>query len=80
MVSRVSKAFKQTVCGVDLLRANGRTYVIDVNGWSFVKGADSEQHYQNAASEMYKLMRDAIERRCTNGNDAQAATATGVVP
>ena len=67
MVSRISKAFKQTVCGVDLLRANGRTYVIDVNGWSFVKGDDSETHYGRAATELYKLMRDAIERRCSDG-------------
>merc|ERR1711937_668318 len=51
---QVCLAFKQTVCGFDLLRANGKSYVCDVNGFSFVK--NSQKYYDDCAKVLGNII------------------------
>lgn len=55
---KVCLAFKQTVCGFDLLRANGHSYVCDVNGFSFVKS--SMKYYEDCSKILGNMMLRAL--------------------
>ena len=51
---KITVAFKQFVCGFDILRVGKKPYVCDVNGWSFVK--NSRKYYDDASKVLVEHM------------------------
>ena len=57
----IVKAFKQHICGFDVLRTNGGSLVCDVNGFSFVKG--NRRYYDDCAFLVSKFFTDTLSTK-----------------
>lgn len=73
IASKIAQGFGQRICGFDLLRVGGKSYVIDVNGWSFVK--DNDEYYDKCASILRRIFLNEKNRR-----DGKRSTSEVILP
>ena len=62
----ISKEFKQGICGFDMLRSNGQSFVCDVNGFSFVK--TSTKYYEDCAMQIKRIIFGMMNHISINRN------------
>ena len=78
MARKIVMAFRQTVCGFDILRVHGRSYCCDVNGFSFVK--NSRKYYDDASKILSEMMLNAVRRDYLQANPNTIVRPTSVPP
>jgi len=58
IANRIIQATGQRICGFDVLRSDSKSYVCDVNGWSFVK--NNHKYYDDFSMILADLLRKAM--------------------
>ncbi|CDW83263.1 inositol hexakisphosphate and diphosphoinositol-pentakisphosphate kinase 1 [Stylonychia lemnae] len=66
---KIAIAFKQEICGFDMLRSKGQSYVCDVNGFAFVK--TSKKFYQDCANQISRIIMKKLFRNWNDPNPTQ---------
>ena len=60
-------AEEQNICGFDILRCQGNSYVCDVNGFSFVKG--NQKYYKDCSNFLRKYILHGLKKDIRENND-----------
>ena len=66
IAKKIVLKFKQNICGFDILRCQGNSYVCDVNGFSFVKG--NKKYYQDCTDFLRKYIKQGLEIEIKDSN------------
>jgi glutathione synthase/RimK-type ligase-like ATP-grasp enzyme len=70
--SKIAVGFGQALCGFDIVRNNGKSYVIDVNGWTSVK---NQPDFYERSSDILRQMLISQLARENQGRKMQEHTS-----